>query len=114
LLVEGSKPSAHSFRIPFRAIVIVSSYDKNIASSLGRSANGIVCGRNFGAQHKCSVYMLHSRTVVHAAVIEENMVRQPYPSGVIQIINEAGHNNYDVVDLVVSAGSEENYCRRPS
>jgi len=113
MLVEGSKPSAHSFRIPFGAIVIVSSYDKNIASSLGRSAYGIVCGRDFGVQHKCSVYMLHSRTVVHAAVTEDDMVKQPYPSGIVQLINETGESDYDVDDLVVSAGSEENWHEEP-
>jgi len=42
MLVEGSKPSAHSFKILSGAIVIISSYDKNIASSLGRSAYGFV------------------------------------------------------------------------
>jgi len=113
MLVEGLKPSAHSFRIPFGAIVIVSSYDKNIASSLGRSAYGIVCGRDFGVQHKCSVYMLHSRTVVHAAVTEEDMVRQPYPSGIIQLINETIEHDYDVDDLVVSAGTEDDWQQEP-
>ena len=113
MLVEGRKPSAHSFRIPFGAIVLVSSCDKNIASSHGRSAYGIVCGRDFGVQHKCSVYMLHSRTVVHAAVTEEDMVRQPYPSDIVQLINEAGDNDYDVDDLVISAGSEANWQKEP-
>jgi len=113
MLVEGVKPSAHSFQIPFGAIMIISSYDKNIALSLGRSAYGIVCGRDFAEQHKCSVYILHSRTVVHAAVIEIDMVRQSNPSGIIQLINETGDTDYDVDDLVSGGGGETNWRETP-
>ena len=114
MLVEGVKPSAHSFQISFGAIVIISSFDKNIVLSLGRSAYGIVCGRDaFGVQHKCGVYMLHSRTVVHAAVTEEDMVRQPYPSGVIQLIDETGGDDFDVDDLVSGASGEKNWREAP-
>ncbi len=113
MLVEGAKPSAHSFRIPFGAVCMVTSHDKNIASSTGRSAYGIVCGRDFGVMHKCSVYIIHSRTVVHAAVTDDDLVRQPYPGGIIQLINEISDNDYDVEDLVVGNGSEDRWQETP-
>jgi len=65
-------------------------------------------------------YMLQEQRIIlkqwppgQHAVTEEGMVRQPYPSGIIQLINEAGDNDYDVDDLVVSAGSEENWQDEP-
>jgi len=53
------------------------------------------------------------RMVLHAAVTEDEMVRQPYPSGIIQLINEIGDNDYNVDDLVSGASGETNWQKKP-